>query len=144
MTILVAVDFSEVTERILQAVQRIPGRDGMNVVVLHVAEPDPEFVGWDAGPGVVRDQVAREFRRERHDVEEMAARMREAGIEATGLVVQGPTVSTILHEANRLGADLVVVGSHGRGAAYDLAVGSISSGVIRRASVPVLVIPEKR
>ena len=144
MTILVAVDFSEVTSRMLEAVLRVPHREEMKVVVLHVAEPDPEFVGWDAGPGVVRNQVAREFRRERQDVEAMTAKLREDGVDAIGLVVQGPTVSTVLQEGERVGADLLVVGSHGRGAAYDLAVGSISAGIIRKARVPVLVIPDTR
>ncbi len=140
MNVLVAVDLSEVSRAMLDAVRRIPRREGMRVVVLHVAEPDPEFVGWDAGPGVVREAVAAEFQRERHEVEAMAASLREDGIDAVGLVVQGATVATILDEVERREADLLVVGSHGHGAAYDLAVGSISSGVIRKATVPVLVV----
>lgn len=47
-------------------------------------------------------------------------------------------MKTILAEADRVGADLVAVGSHGHGAAYDLAIGSISAGVIRASSKPVL------
>ena len=143
MTVLVAVDFSDVTRRMLDAVLRIPAREGRKVVVLHVAEPDPEFVGWEAGPGVVRKAVAMEFRRERHSIEEIASELREGGFDAVGLVVQGPTVVKILEEAERSGAGLIVVGSHGRGAAYDLAVGSVSAGVIRKAKVPVLVVPDR-
>jgi nucleotide-binding universal stress UspA family protein len=143
MTILVAVDFSDVSGKMLDAVLRILRADQLQVFVVHVAEPDPEFVGWEAGPGVVRDQVAAEFHRERQDVESMAERLRREGVDATGLVVQGPTVATILDEIQRRGAELLVVGSHGHGAAYDLAVGSISSGVIRKSPVPVLVIPDR-
>jgi nucleotide-binding universal stress UspA family protein len=76
-------------------------------------------------------------------VETLAATLREEGLDAIGLVVQGPTVATILDEAVRIGAELLVVGGHGRGAAYDLVVGSVSAGVIRKATVPVLVVPEK-
>jgi nucleotide-binding universal stress UspA family protein len=144
MTILVAVDLSAVSSRMIQAVLRIPRREEMKVVVLHVAEPDPEFVGMQAGPGVVRDQVARELRGERHAVEELAAALRTGGIDATGLTIQGPTVATILAESERQRAELLVVGSHGHGAAYDLAVGSVSAGVIRKASVPILVVPDRR
>lgn len=139
MTVLVAVDFSPVTGRTLAAVRRCCPAAGLQIVVLHVAEPDPAFVGWDAGPEVVRDQVASQLRREKHQVEELAAALRAEGIEATGLAVQGAIVSTILSEADRVGADLIAVGSHGHGAAYDLAVGSISAGVIRQSSRPVLV-----
>lgn len=142
MKVLVAVDLSEVSAKMLEAVRRIPTRDGLSVVVLHVAEPDPDFVGWEAGPGVVRDQVARQFRDEKHAVEAMAAKLRDDGIDARGLVVQGATVAAVLDEAERLGAELLVVGSHGHGAAYDLAVGSISAGIIRKAKTPVLVVPD--
>jgi nucleotide-binding universal stress UspA family protein len=143
MNVLVAVDLSDVSRKMLDAVLRIPRPEGMKVVIVYVAEPDPEFVGWDAGPGVVRDAVAAEFHRERHEVEAMATELREGGVDAVGLVVQGPTVTTILDEIERREADLLVVGSHGHGAAYDLTVGSISSGVIRKSTVPVLVIPDR-
>jgi nucleotide-binding universal stress UspA family protein len=143
MTILVAVDLSTVSDRMLEAVRRMPRCEGMKVVIVHVAEPDPEFVGWEAGPGVVRDQMAREFRRERQEVERMAATVRADGMEAVGLVIQGPTVATVLAEIERVGAELVVVGSHGHGAAYDLVIGSVSSGIIRKAPVPVLVVPDR-
>jgi len=144
MIVLLAVDLSDVSAKMLRAVAAVPRRDDLKVYVVHVAEPDPEFAGWDAGPGVVRKQVAAEFQRERHEVEAMAAGLRESGIDAVGLVVQGPTVETVLDEVARRGADLLVVGSHGHGAAYDLAVGSVSSGIIRKAAIPVLVVPDRQ
>jgi hypothetical protein len=61
-------------------------------VVLHVAEPDPAFAGWDAGPDTVRDQITSALQREKHQVEEIAAAQRADGIDAIGLAVQGPTV----------------------------------------------------
>lgn len=143
MRLLVAVDLSPVSDAMLDAVRTVPRRDGLDVVIVHVAEPDPDFVGWEAGPGVVREQVAAEFQRERRAVETMARSLRDDGIEATGLVVQGPIVATILDEVERRGADVVVVGSHGHGAAYDLAIGSVSSGVIRKSPRPVLVVPAR-
>ena len=143
MTILIAVDLSAASQKSLDAVRAILPRDGLKVIIVHVAEPDPGFVGWEAGPDVVRDQVATGFRRERHEVEQMGAQLRDDGIDAVALTVQGPTVDTILAEAERLHAGLIVVGSHGHGAAYDLAGGSTSAGIIRKASVPVLVVPDR-
>ncbi|MBD3868560.1 MAG: universal stress protein [Acidobacteria bacterium] len=143
MNILIAVDFSEVSRKALDVVRTLPRAENAKVFVIHVAEPDPEFVGWDTGPEVVREQVAAEFHRERQQVEAMADDLRKSGIEAAGLVVQGPTVATILDEVQRRDAGLLVVGSHGHGAAYDLTVGSISTGVIRKSVVPVLVVPNR-
>lgn len=141
MNVIVALDFSDVTQDVLDVVERISATAGMKLFLVHVAEPDPDFVGWQAGPDVVRKQVAEEFRREHRQLDDMARKLREAGREATALLVQGPIVETILDQASDLKAGLIVVGSHGHGAAYDLVVGSISSGVIRRAGVPVLVVP---
>ena len=91
----------------------------------------------------MRKQVATEFRREHRDVEALAGELRDAGRDVTALCVQGPTIDTILAQADQLQADLIVVGSHGHGATYDLLVGSVSSGVIRKSKVPVLVVPAR-
>jgi len=145
MNVLVAIDFSPGTRSILQVAQELVGRPGgeaAHFYLLHVAEPDPAFMGWEAGPDVVRQQMAEEFHREHHELGELAAGMRARGVEeVTPLLVQGATVNTILDQAERLEASLMVVGSHGRGATFDLLVGSVSSGVIRRSPVPVLVVP---
>jgi nucleotide-binding universal stress UspA family protein len=141
--VLIAIDFSAVTLRQLAAVTRLVRNRPAVVYLLHVAQPDPAFVGFEAGPAVVRDQVAAEFHREHRDLQRLAGELREMCPDTTALLVQGPTVETILGEAGKLGADLVVVGSHGHGAAYDLLVGSVSAGVIRKSSVPVLVVPAR-
>jgi nucleotide-binding universal stress UspA family protein len=142
MSLLVALDFTDVTDAQILIVARLaaPNRE---IYLLHVAEPDPSFVGFDAGPDEVRDQVAREFQQEHERIQAMADRLREAGFDAKALLVQGPTVATILAEAEKLNAEAIVVGSHGHGKLYDFAVGSVSSEVIRKSKVPVLVVPSK-
>jgi nucleotide-binding universal stress UspA family protein len=73
----------------------------------------------------------------------MAGRLRDAGHEVNALLVQGPTVQTILEQAEKLGAEVIVVGSHGRGKLFDLVVGSVSAGVIRKSPIPVLGVPAR-
>lgn len=141
MNVLVAVDFSPVIERQLRVVGRVCA--GADVVVLHVAEPNPAFVGFEGGPGEVRDQIAAEFREEHRAVQALADRLRNDGIDATALLVQGPTAATILEQARRAESDVIVVGSHGRSAVYDLIAGSVSAEVIRKSDVPVLVVPSR-
>jgi nucleotide-binding universal stress UspA family protein len=141
MTIVIAVDASAAPEKIVDAVRTLFGPAGLRVVIVHVAEPNPAFVGWEAGPDVVRDQVADAIRHTRHAVETMVARLRDDGVDATGRTIQGPVVETLLSEADQVSADLLVVGSHGHGAAFDLAIGSISNALIRKSTRPVLVVP---
>ncbi len=141
MNILVAVDLSPASEKVVEAAGNVAKLTGAKVYILHVAEPDPDFVGYDAGPEVVRTQVAGEMRREHRDVQALAEKLRGDGLDATALLVQGPTVETTLKEADKLKAELIVVGTHGHGAVYDVLIGSYSAGIIRKSTLPVLVVP---
>ena len=53
----------------------------------------------------------------------------------------GPVVLTILAEAEQRRAELIVVGSHGRGALHSLLVGSTTAGLIRQSAKPLVVVP---
>jgi len=141
MNILVAVDLSPASENVVEAAGRVAKLTGANVYILHAAEPEPDFVGYDAGPEVVRTQVAQELRKEHRDVQALAEKLRSDGVDATALLVRGPTVETTLKEAESLEAELIVVGTHGHGAVYDVLIGSYSAGIIRKSKLPVLVVP---
>lgn len=143
MNILVAVDLSPASEKVVDAAGRVAKLTGAKVYILHTAEPEPDFVGYDAGPEVVRTQVANEYRREHREVQALAERLRNDGLDVTALLIQGPTVVTTLKEADNLDAELIVVGSHGHGAVYDVLVGSYSAGIIRKSKLPVLVVPTR-
>lgn len=144
MNLVVAVDFTPTSERVLEVARELVERDGGRILLLHVAEPDPDFVGYEAGPQGVRDQVADEFRTQRKALQEMGELLRSAGIETTALVVRGAIADTILDQAKRHEARYIVVGSHARGAMYGLLIGSVSEAVIRRSPVPVVVVPPVR
>ena len=139
--VLVAVDLSKATETILNAIRKLQPLQAAQVWLLHVADPDPDFLGYDPGPQSVRDQVAGEMRREHRQLEAVAATWRDAGLAATPLQIQGPIADTILGEARRLGAAMIIVGSHGHGAVFQLLVGSVSERILKHAACPVLVIP---
>jgi nucleotide-binding universal stress UspA family protein len=142
MSLLVSIDFSFVTEALLDIVARLAGPD-REIHLLHVTEPDPSFVGLAAGPEEVQHQVAHELERRHGQLEALADGLREKGLAVDALLVPGPTVQTILEQAEKLEADIIVMGSHGRGKLFDLVVGSVSAGVIRKSPVPVLVVPAR-
>lgn len=143
MNVLVAVDLSPASTRVIAAAAKVASLTRSKVFVLHCAEPDPAFVGYEAGPDVVRDQVAAEYREEHRALEALASELEASGIDAAPLLVRGPVVETTLHQAERLDAELIIVGSHGHGAVYDLLVGSHSAGILKRSGVPVLVVPTR-
>jgi len=141
MNILVPVDFSVATQKVIQEARSLAEKLSAKIWLIHVAEPDPFFVGYEPGPQSVRDNLAKKFRKEHLELQEQAKKLRESEVNATALLIQGPTVQSILKEANKLKADMIIMGSHGHGAVLKLLVGSVSEGVLRESPCPVLVIP---
>lgn len=143
MSILVPVDFSPITERVCRiAAEEAKARD-VKIWLIHVAEPEPEFIGYDPGPEVVRQQVASELRKEHRQLQELADRTASLGVEVTPLLIQGSTVDTILEQAEHHSAEIIVMATHGRGLMYQMLVGSVSEGVLHRTKVPVLLVPAR-
>ncbi|MEW8050959.1 MAG: universal stress protein [Candidatus Thiodiazotropha sp.] len=140
MKILVAVDLSESTAKIVEKAEELAIALSAKLWLLHVAEPEPDFVGYDVGPQSVRDTLSQTFHEEHRQIQEIAERIRDNGIDATALLVQGATVETVMQEASRLGVDMIVIGTHGRGAMYQLLMGSVTKGVLHAADCPVLVV----
>lgn len=73
-------------------------------------------------------------------IQGVVQRARAAGAEATFLVWEGEPGEAIVAAAEAERADLIVVGTHGRGAVGRLLIGSVSDYVVRHAHVPVLVV----
>jgi nucleotide-binding universal stress UspA family protein len=142
-TLLVPVDFSPVTAAVIEQAARLAEAFSAALLLLYVAAPDPDFVGYETGPPNVREQVAHEMRDDHRRLQEQSSQLRARGIDATALQVQGATVETILHEAERLKADVIVLGSHGHGAVHRALLGSVSEGIVHRTNCPVLILPAR-
>jgi nucleotide-binding universal stress UspA family protein len=141
MKLLVAVDLSESTQTIVEKVEEINKEYPAKVWILHNAEPEPDILEFKVDPLAAREILAKKFHNEHRQIQEIANRLRKAGLDATALLVHGPTVESILKEASDLDVDMIVVGTHGRGAMYQLLVGSVSEGILHKSRYPVLVIP---
>jgi nucleotide-binding universal stress UspA family protein len=141
MKLLVAVDFSDSSQLIIEYVKELAKVVSGKIWLVHVAEPDPEFVGYEVDPPEMRDAVARRFHKEHQQLQQLSQELRSEGVECIALLVQGPTVETILREIEKLSVDMVVIGSHGKGLLRHLLVGSTSEGVLKKSSIPVLVVP---
>ena len=141
MKLLVTVDLSEATQIIVKKAEEIAIALSAKVWILHNAVPEPDFVEFKVDPQAARETLARKFHEEHRQIQEIANRFRKTGLDATALLVHGPTVEYILKEASELDVDMIVVGSHGRGAMYQLLMGSISEGILHKSRCPILVIP---
>jgi nucleotide-binding universal stress UspA family protein len=143
-TILVPIDFSNATADVVEQAAQLAAAFSSAVWLLHVAAPEPEFVGYDSGPRDVRESVAHELHESHRVLQEHSTKLRARGINATAIQVQGATVETILREAERLHADVIVLGSHGHGAVHRALLGSVSEGVLHHATCPLLILPARK
>jgi nucleotide-binding universal stress UspA family protein len=144
MKLLVAIDFSEITKLILEKVEEIALKTGAKVWLIHVAQPDPDFIGYDVGPDSERNFMAKRFREQHLKIQELSAVVKEKGIDITPLLLQGPTIETIIEKAKKLEVDMIVTGSHGHGTMFHILVGSVSKGLLKKSPVPLLIIPAKK
>ena len=141
MNILVAVDLSAATEKILEAARGVAEISGVSMHVLHVIESEPDYIGYDVDSEFIRGKVAEDFPLEHRGVQTLAEKLQDDGFDATALLACGPAVATTLKKADSLKAGLIVVGTHGHGAVYDVLIGSYSAGIIRKSRLPVLIVP---
>lgn len=141
MKLLVAIDLSQCTDKTVEEARKLAKALAAKTWLLHVADPEPDFVGYDNISQYDRDVRAGEFHKEHAEIQSIADKLRMEGLDVTAILVQGATAATILKEASKLNADIIVLGSHGRGAIHRLLVGSVSEEVLRKAKSPVLIIP---
>ncbi len=63
------------------------------------------------------------------------------GITPVAHLGDGSPLHVIQEKARELGADFIILGSHGHGVIASLLLGSVAEGMVRKAEVPTLVIP---
>ena len=133
-TILVSVDLSEMTPVVIEHASRLAADMAYKLVVLHVGPGESDFAGRQLFRKVVDpDAVPEELRA-------LEKELSDRGIETEARMVLGAPIATILDEARRTEVEMIVMGSHRRGAVARL-LGSVSEGVLRGADCPVLIVP---
>ena len=141
MNILVALDLSSASQKILDKAKTLAIALPAKVCLLHVIEGEPDFPDDepDLQNSSVQDQ--QEFPQEHKNLQKEVDGLRQSGIETKGLLSQGSVVDVILQKSKQLEIDIIIVGTHGHGGVHHMIFGSVSEGVLRNTSCPVLVIP---
>ena len=143
--VLVPVDFSVTQEQLLVAAEEEARTRGASLVLLHVIEPAAEVAGFETDPEMMRLRIGQDLEVEQRIEEERLAQLAKEitahGVECESLVRFGIPADEIIAAATELGAERLVMGSHGHGALYHLFTGSVVTGVLKRTGCPVLVVP---
>ncbi|MDN3689436.1 universal stress protein [Cyclobacterium jeungdonense] len=139
--ILVTIDFNKNEKLLIDKAFQLAESFDSKLWLMHIAAPDPDFVGYEVGPQYIRDSRASDLRKEHKQLQEYAATLKKKGVDSEGLLVQGATIDMIIEESKKLNIDLIVAGNHEHGFFYNAFVESISVKVIKKSKIPVLIVP---
>jgi len=139
--ILATINFEKDEQKLIDQASEIAKAFNAKLWLMHIAAPDPIFVGYKIGPQYIRDTRAHELREEHKQIQNYSNQLKENGIEAEGLLVQGATIEMIMEESKKLNIDLIVAGHAEHSFFYKAFIGSVSSQIIKNSKIPVLIIP---
>ena len=160
--ILVPIDFSDATLRVIDLAQQLAKALDAEIHLVHVKEftaaaaPGtlgyglagmPELAPMSGVPLPVFDPMPETVpvdEDEQSKLTDWQEKIAQSGIKVTLHEPTGAVVEEILNEADVANADLIVMGTHGHGAMYNLLVGGVTKGVLKRSTRPVLLVPGPR
>ncbi len=134
-TVIVAVDFSDTTERIGEMLSDVHLRADTRVLLVHVLEYGPMFAQGQIPKKVLRDLQSQKL-------EMLRGRLAESGINAEALVTDGKSPDKRILEISETNQPaIIVVGSHGHGATFSLLLGNVTDSLLRSANCPLVIVP---
>lgn len=144
--ILVPTDFSESSDKAVEHAAEMAATYKAKVMVLHVIEENVKQCAIDyLVDYCLEDDFVSTFEREilkaaNERLGKQVSSLKDAHKAAIEFEVKrGDPSDTILEEQLKLGADLIVIASHGRSGNARHAIGSVTDKVVRAAQCPVLV-----
>ncbi|MBW2313947.1 MAG: universal stress protein [Deltaproteobacteria bacterium] len=140
--VLVAIDFSPASRRALREASRLAGSEA-ELELIHVTQKLKPSIPWSSVNRKIVTKLGRNAVTDaRAALVELAEGLRNARVRTQVRI--GVPHEAILAEAKRRKADVIVVGSRGHTLSERLAMGSTTERLVRKASVPVLVVPARR
>jgi len=146
MKILVATDGSPSSGAAIASVAAQPWPEGTEIEVLTVIHTVVPFL-LEPTYSIIfihMDQLEKGRKHAPELVENAAARIRRPGLTVTTQVLEGAPKHLIVEEAERFGADLIVLGTHGHGPAGRFILGSVAHSVVLHAPCSVEVVRPRK
>jgi len=139
--ILVTIDFDKNEKLLIDKAFQLAESFDSKLWLIHIAAPDPDFVGYEVGPQYIRDSRASNLRKEHKLLQEYSTTLKKKGVESEGILLQGATIETIIEESKKLNVDLIIAGHHEHGFFYNAFVENVSAQIMKKSKIPVLIVP---
>jgi len=141
--ILIAVDNSTCSEKAAKTGYEVARKFGAEVALVNIIEPIPANVNPDLTLAPVFLETYDNSDENSHLLLKEVQDKFSEGITTTYLSVIDSAAHGIVQQSEEWHADLVVIGTYGRGGFYHFLMGSVAEDVARKSSVPVLIVPNK-
>ena len=141
--VLAPIDFSSVTPAVVREAARLARLLKARVILLHAVQPPVVATDYGLLADIGFYLNAMEKNADRR-LAFLQARLRAQGLRAETVRLTGLPTTGVLTEAKKRSPAYIVIGSHGHTAFHDLLVGSTASGVLKRATCPVVVVPSPK
>jgi nucleotide-binding universal stress UspA family protein len=138
LTVLVPLDGSTLSETAIESAGLLAEGLGARLHLLQVLQP-PTYPLYGEGYVYIPFDDEAERANARQYLEEQAKKLAARGIEASIEVAVGSPDLVIARTAAEQQADVIAMATHGRGGLARLVLGSVATGTLRRAHVPLLL-----
>jgi nucleotide-binding universal stress UspA family protein len=139
--IAIALDLSNSSTVLIEQAKVLARANDAKIWLIHIAAPDPDFIGYDVGPKYIREDRADILKEEHKKLGKLKNTLTDVGIDAEALLIQGPIIQTLLEEVDKLEIDLLVIGKKGHGLFYRAILGSVFDSIVKKVHVPLLAVP---
>jgi nucleotide-binding universal stress UspA family protein len=138
--LLVAIDFSNPSLSALDTALELAAKLDARLTIVHTVVKIAEGVTMEGGAGYDVTLHERQSREAREKIEQILREKNSQGVKTEILVESGRPQSQINAIAEKVGADMLILGTHGRKGVNKLLLGSVAEAVLRDSNVPFLCV----
>ena len=140
--ILVPIDFSEVSKDALPWATFLAEQFGAELILLHVLEKFPN--GYLLGRELMNETLTPYIKQAEADLKHLAGSLGSSTATKSSFVRDGTPFEEICRTARKLGADMIILTTHGYTGLKHVWLGSTAERVVRHAQCPVLVVRKRK
>ncbi len=151
--ILVPIDFSDVTELVIENAKLFAKSLDAELKIIHVVSAmstvgvAQEMVGGvvvtPMNYEVLRNELASELKSEHKKMLEIKQKLSDDKVKVKAFLLEGDLSKVVLSQVNEYAPDMIIMGSHGHGYMMKALLGSITMSVLKHVKCPVVIVPCK-
>lgn len=137
--ILVAVDLSPQSNTVAEYAECLAKSLGAEILAVYIAPSLSQYVGFHVPASSIENFVGEVVNGAEKTMTAFVSEKFKA-VKASGKVVNGYAADEIINQAKDYGADLIIMGTHGRSGLDRILFGSVAEKVVKTSNIPVLTV----